>query len=77
MIQARYLSCQYAAAANTQPIADFAVLDTSLQRTLFNGVWLFLNGENLINRYYIAMQTGSVKTFGTLLLVIGGIRYER
>ncbi|MBI3356576.1 MAG: TonB-dependent receptor [Nitrospirae bacterium] len=75
-IQARYLSRQYADDANTQPIADFVVLDASLQRTLLKGIRLFLNGENLTDRRYIATQTGSIKTLGTPLLVIGGIRYE-
>jgi outer membrane receptor protein involved in Fe transport len=75
-IQARYLSRQYADDANTQPIADFVVLDASLQRTVFKGLRLFVNGENLTDRRYIATQTGSIKTLGTPLLVIGGIRYE-
>ncbi|MDH4187333.1 MAG: TonB-dependent receptor [Nitrospira sp.] len=34
-IQVRYLSRQYADDANTQPIADFIVIDASIQRNLF------------------------------------------
>ncbi|HXV69146.1 MAG TPA: TonB-dependent receptor [Nitrospira sp.] len=75
-VQVRYLSRQYADDANTQPIADFVVLDASLQRTVFKGARLFLNAENLTDRRYIATQTGSIKTLGTPLLVIGGIRYD-
>jgi hypothetical protein len=37
---------------------------------------MFLNGENLTNRQYIAAQTGPVKTLGVPLLVMGGIRME-
>lgn len=75
-VQARYLSRQYADDANTQPIADFVVLDASLQRSIFKGVRLFLNGENLTNRQYVATQTGSIKTLGTPLLVMGGLRFD-
>jgi iron complex outermembrane receptor protein len=75
-IQARYLSGQYADDANTQPIADFIVLDASLQRTIFEGFRLFLNVENVTDRRYIATQTGSIKTLGTPLLVMGGVRGE-
>jgi iron complex outermembrane recepter protein len=75
-IQARYLSRQYADDANTQSIADFIVIDASLQRNILEGVRLFLNAENLTDRRYIAVQTGSIKTLGTPLLIIGGLRLE-
>jgi hypothetical protein len=32
---------------------------------------MFLNGENLTDRQYIATQTGPVKTLGAPLLVMG------
>ncbi|MEW6248291.1 MAG: TonB-dependent receptor [Nitrospirota bacterium] len=72
----RYLSRQFADDLNTQPIADFVVLDASLQKRITTGMTLFLNGENLTNRQYIATQTGPIKTLGAPLLVMGGLRME-
>ena len=69
----RYLSRQFADVLNVQPIADYVVLDASIQKTLGTYVRLFLNAENLTDRQYIATQTGSIKTLGTPLLVTGGI----
>ena len=70
----RYLSRQFADDRNTQAIADFVVIDASLQRTLGTHARLFLDAENLTDRAYIATQTGPIKTLGTPLLVTGGIR---
>jgi outer membrane receptor protein involved in Fe transport len=70
----RYLSRQYADDNNQQPIADFVVLDASVQRAITKNVRLFLNGENVTDRQYIATQTGSIKTLGAPLLVMGGLR---
>ena len=75
-IQGRYLSRQYADDANQQPIGDFVVVDASIQKPIAKGLRMFLNGENLTNRQYIAAQTGPVKTLGVPLLVMGGIRME-
>ncbi len=75
-ILARYLSRQYADDANTQPVADFVVLDAALRYQLRNGLQLMLNGENLTDRQYIATQTGPVKTLGSPLLIMGGVRAE-
>jgi outer membrane receptor protein involved in Fe transport len=75
-ILGRYLSRQYADDANTQPVADFVVVDASLQHEIRKGIRLLLNGENLTDRHYIATQTGPVKTLGSPLLVMGGIRAE-
>ena len=75
-ILARYLSRQYADDANTQPVADFVVLDASLQHEIRKGIHLMVNGENLTDRHYIATQTGSVKTLGSPLLIMGGVRAE-
>jgi outer membrane receptor protein involved in Fe transport len=75
-LMGRYLSRQYADDNNLQPIADFVVLDATVQRAITKHVRLFLNGENLTDRQYIATQTGSVKTLGAPLLVMGGIRAE-
>lgn len=72
----RYLSRQFADDLNTQPIADFVVLDASLQKRVMTGMTLFLNGENLTDRQYIATQTGPIKTLGAPLLVMGGLRME-
>jgi outer membrane receptor protein involved in Fe transport len=72
----RYLSRQFADDLNTQPIADFIVLDASLQKRIMTGMTLFLNGENLTDRQYIATQTGPIKTLGAPLLVMGGLRME-
>lgn len=75
-LQGRYLSRQYADDENRQPIADFVVIDASIHKPIAKGIRMFLNGENLTNRRYIATQTGSVKTLGVPLLVMGGIRVE-
>ena len=75
-IMARYLSRQFTDDLNTQSVADFVVLDASLQRQLRKGLRLVLNGENLTDRHYIATQTGPVKTLGSPLLIMGGIRAE-
>jgi outer membrane receptor protein involved in Fe transport len=75
-IQGRYLSRQYADDANQQPVGDFVVVDASIQKPIAKGIRLFLNGENLTDRQYIATQTGPVKTLGVPLLVMGGIRVE-
>lgn len=75
-ILARYLSLQFADDANTQPVADFIVLDASFQHQIRNGLRVFLNGENLTDRQYIATQTGPIKTLGSPLLIMGGIRAD-
>lgn len=75
-IQGRYLSRQYADDANQQPVGDFVVIDASIQKPIARGIRMFLNGENLTDRQYIATQTGPVKTLGVPLLVMGGIRVE-
>lgn len=76
-IQGRYLSRQYADDANQQPVGDFVVVDASIQKPIAKGIRMFLNGENLTDRQYIATQTGPVKTLGVPLLVMGGIRVEQ
>ena len=73
---ARYLSRQYVDDANTQPVADFFVIDAALRHEIRRGIQLMLNGENLTDRHYIATQTGSVKTLGSPLLIMGGIRAD-
>jgi hypothetical protein len=35
-----------------------------------------LHSENLTDRHYIATQTGPIKTLGSPLLIMGGIRAE-
>ena len=75
-ILARYLSRQYVDDANTQPVADFFVIDAALRHEIRRGIQLMLNGENLTDRHYIATQTGSVKTLGSPLLIMGGIRAD-
>lgn len=75
-ILGRYLSRQYADDANTQPVADFFVVDAALRHELRKGIQLMLNGENLTDRQYIATQTGPVKTLGSPLLIMGGVRAE-
>jgi outer membrane receptor for monomeric catechols len=57
-------------------VADFFVVDASLQHEIRKGVRLLLNGENLTDRHYIATQTGPVKTLGSPLLIMGGIRAD-
>jgi iron complex outermembrane receptor protein len=75
-ILGRYLSRQYADDLNTQPIADFVVLDASVQRQLGKHRRLYLDAENVTDRQYIATQTGPIKTLGAPLLVMGGVRAE-
>lgn len=75
-ILTRYLSRQYTDDFNTQAVADFVVLDASLQHQIRKGVRLVLNGENLTDRHYIATQTGPIKTLGSPLLIMGGVRAE-
>jgi outer membrane receptor protein involved in Fe transport len=75
-IQGRYLSRQFADDANQQPVGDFVVVDASIQKPITKGLRLFVNGENLTDRQYIATQTGPVKTLGVPLLVMGGVRVE-
>ncbi len=75
-LMTRYLSRQFTDDLNTQPVADFMVLDASLQHQIRKGLRLVLNGENLTDRHYIATQTGPVKTLGSPLLIMGGIRAE-
>lgn len=72
----RYLSRQFADDLNRQAIADFIVLDASARRDLGEHVRLFLDAENLTDLDYVATQTGSIKTLGAPLLVIGGVRLE-
>ena len=76
VVLARYLSRQYVDDANTQPVADFFVIDASLQHEIRQGIRLLLTGENLTDRQYIATQTGQVKTLGSPLLIMGGVRAE-
>jgi outer membrane receptor protein involved in Fe transport len=76
VILARYLSRQYVDDANTQPVADFFVIDASLQHEIRQGIRVLLTGENLTDRQYIATQTGQVKTLGSPLLIMGGVRAE-
>ena len=76
VIMARYLSRQYVDDVNTQPVADFFVIDASLQHEIRQGIRLLLTGENLTDRQYIATQTGPVKTLGSPLLIMGGVRAE-
>lgn len=75
-LQARYLSRQFADDLNRQPIADFSILDASLRKRIASWAELFINGENLTDRQYIATQTGSTKTLGQPLLIIGGLRID-
>ena len=76
VILARYLSRQYVDDLNTQPVGDFFVVDASLQHEIRRGIRLLLTGENLTDRQYIATQTGQVKTLGSPLLIMGGMRAE-
>jgi iron complex outermembrane recepter protein len=75
-IQGRYLSRQYADDLNRQPVADFVIIDASLRKRIASGAELFVNGENLTNRQYIATQTGSIKTLGQPLLVLAGLKID-
>lgn len=72
----RYLSRQFADDLNRQPIADFIVLDASARRDIGEHARLFLDAQNVTDRQYIATQTGSIKTLGAPLLVLGGVRLE-
>jgi outer membrane receptor protein involved in Fe transport len=72
----RYLSRQFADDRNAQPVADFVVLDASIQKQLGRFARLFLNAENLTDRQYIATQTGSIKTLGAPFLVMAGLSLE-
>lgn len=75
-LQARYLSRQFADDLNRQPIADFIVLDAMLRKRIASWAELFIDGENLTDRRYIATQTGSIKTLGQPLLILGGLRVD-
>jgi iron complex outermembrane receptor protein len=75
-LQARYLSRQFADDLNRQSIADFIVLDASLRKRIASWAELFIDGENLTDRRYLATQTGSIKTLGQPLLVLGGLRID-
>jgi outer membrane receptor protein involved in Fe transport len=75
-LQARYLSRQFADDLNRQPIADFIVLDASLRKRITSWAELFINGENLTDRQYVAAQTGGLKTLGQPLLILGGIQID-
>ncbi len=73
---ARYLSRQFADDLNTQPIADFVVVDASFKKQIGKAVRLFLDVENLAGKRYIATQTGAIKTLGAPLLILGGVTVE-
>jgi outer membrane receptor protein involved in Fe transport len=75
-LMGRYLSRQFADDRNTQPIADFVVLDASIQKQVGRYIRLYLDAENLTDRQYIATQTGPIKTLGAPLLVMGGLRAQ-
>ncbi len=75
-VMGRYLSRQFADDLNTQAVADFVVVDASLQKALGTHWRLTLDAENLTNRSYIATQTGPVKTLGAPVLIMGGVRAE-
>jgi iron complex outermembrane receptor protein len=75
-VMGRYLSKQFADDLNQQAIADFVVVDASLQKNLGRHWRLTLDAENLTNKSYIATQTGPVKTLGAPLLIMGGARFE-
>lgn len=46
------------------------------QASNLHALQLVPNGENLADRHYIATQTGPIKTLGSPLLIMGGIRAE-
>ncbi|HMS85663.1 MAG TPA: TonB-dependent receptor [Nitrospira sp.] len=75
-LQTRYLSRQFADDTNRQPIADFVVLDASLRKRITSWGELFIDGENLTDRRYIATQTGGLKILGQPLLILGGLRID-
>jgi iron complex outermembrane receptor protein len=72
----RYLSRQFADDLNSQPIADFVVLDASVKKKIGNAVKLFLDMENLTDRQYIATQTGPIKTLGAPFVILAGVTLE-
>ena len=72
-VMVRYLSKQFTDARNQQPVADFVLLDASLQKNLNRHIRLFVNAENVTDRQYIVTQTGPTKTLGAPLLILGGI----
>lgn len=72
-LQARYLSRQFADDLKSQTIADFIDFDAMLRKRIASWAELYINGENLTDRQYIAMQTGSIKTLGQPLLILGGV----
>ena len=73
---ARYLSRQFADDLNTQPIADFVVVDASFKKQIGRALRIFLDVENLAGKRYIATQTGTIKTLGAPLLILGGVTVE-
>ena len=75
-LQGRYLSRQFADDLNRQPIGDFIVLDASVRKRIASWAELYINGENLTDRQYIATQTGGIKTLGQPLIVLGGMRID-
>jgi len=75
-VMGRYLSRQFADDLNQQAIADFVVVDASLQKNLGKHWRVTLDAENLTDRSYIATQTGPVKTLGAPMLIMGGVRFE-
>lgn len=70
------MSRQFADDVNCQPIAGFIVLDAMLPKRIASWAELFIDGENLTDRQYIATQTGSIKTLDRPLLVLGGLRID-
>ena len=68
---ARYLSRQFADYLNTQPIADFVVVDLLVREQLSNTGGVMLDAENLTDRAYVATQTGSLLTLGASMLIPG------
>jgi outer membrane receptor protein involved in Fe transport len=55
-VMGRYLSRQFADDLNTQPIADFVVMDASIQKQLSDHWRIMLDAENITDRRYIATQ---------------------
>ncbi len=75
-VQGRYLSRQFADDLNRQPVADFIVLDAALRSRIRPDTELFLTGENLTDRQYIATQTGGIKTLGQPFLLLVGLKLD-
>lgn len=75
-LQARYMSRQYADDVNQQPVADFVVVDASLGKRIASWAELYIDGENLTDRRYIATQTGGLKILGQPLFILGGLRID-